>query len=104
MDYEIDFEIANDGVEAVEMYKKAKYDLILMDENMPNLNGLGAMEQIKEYEKENNLEKTPIVALTANALKSDVEKFLAAGMDGFVAKPIDTTLLEAELSKYLKRV
>ena len=104
MDYELSFDIANNGLEAVAMYKKGKYDLILMDENMPELNGLGAMEQIKDYEKENNLKKTPIVALTANALKSDVEKFLGAGMDGFVSKPIDTSLLEIELSKYLKRV
>jgi len=104
MDYELDFDIANDGVEAVNMYKNEKYDLILMDENMPNLNGLGAMEQIKQYEKENNLEKTPIIALTANALVSDVDRFLSAGMDGFVPKPIDTKLLEVELSKYLKRV
>jgi len=104
MDYELDFKIANDGVEAVKMFKKEKFDLVLMDENMPNLNGLEAMTQIKEYEVENNLIKTPIVALTANALLSDVEKFLSAGMDGFVAKPIDTKLLETELSKYLKRV
>ena len=104
MDYELDFDIANDGIEAVKMYKDNKYDLILMDENMPNLNGLGAMAQIKEYEKENSLEKTPIIALTANALVSDIDKFLSAGMDGFVAKPIDTKLLEAELSKYLTRV
>jgi len=104
MDYELDFKIANDGVEAVEMFKEGSYDLVLMDENMPNLNGLGAMEKIKEYEKENNLEKTPIIALTANALKSDIEKFLSAGMDGFVAKPIDTAILESELSRFLKRV
>ena len=104
MDYELDFEIANDGLEAVEMYKNAKYDLILMDENMPNLNGLGAMQQIREYEKENNLEATPIIALTANALKSDIDKFISAGMDGFVAKPIDNNLLQVELSRFLKRV
>ena len=104
MDYELDFKIANDGVEAVEMYKSGTYDLILMDENMPNLNGLGAMEQIKEYEKENDLDSTPIIALTANALVSDIEKFLSAGMDGFVAKPIDTKLLEIELAKHLQKV
>ena len=104
MDYELTFEIANDGLEAVDKYKCAKYDLILMDENMPNLNGLGAMKQIKEYEKEKNLSPIPIIALTANALVSDIEKFLSAGMDGFVAKPIDTKLLEIELAKFLQRV
>ena len=57
------------------MFKQKKFDLILMDENMPELNGLGAMKQIKEYEENNNLIKTPIVALTANTLTSDITKF-----------------------------
>jgi signal transduction histidine kinase/ActR/RegA family two-component response regulator len=104
MDFELEFEIANDGVEAVEMYKTGKYDLILMDENMPNLNGLGAMAQIKEYEDQNNLKHVPIIALTANALVSDIDRFLDAGMDGFVAKPIDTQQLIKELSRFLKRI
>jgi len=104
MDYGISFKIANDGVEAVILFKEGKYDMVLMDENMPNMNGLEALYQIREYEKKNKLLLTPIVALTANALESDRERFLEAGMDGFVAKPIDTKLLEKELGKYLKRV
>ena len=104
MDYGIDFTIANDGIEAVDAFKNAKFDMVLMDENMPNLNGIEATHQIKEYEKENNLDMTPIVALTASALDTDRERFLNEGMDGFVAKPIDNKLLEKELDKYLQRV
>jgi len=84
MDYGLTFKLANDGVEAVEMFQKEKFDLVLMDENMPNKNGLEAMREIKEYEKENTLQFTPIVALTANALESDKKRFLEAGMDGFM--------------------
>jgi len=101
-DYGLTFAIANDGVEAVELFKKYKFNMVLMDENMPNQNGIEAMLEIKEYEKKNSLSSIPIIALTANALQSDQEKFKAIGMDGFVAKPIDNKILENELSKYLK--
>ncbi len=102
-DYGVDYKIVNDGLEAVSAFKEDKFDMILMDENMPNLNGIGAMEQIKAYEKEKSLLLTPIIALTASALDSDREMFFEAGMDGFVAKPINTDELEVELNKYLKK-
>ncbi|MCK4875734.1 MAG: response regulator, partial [Sulfurimonas sp.] len=101
-DHGLDYDIANDGVEAVSMFKEGNYDIVLMDENMPNLNGIGAMQQIKAYEKENALLATPIIAVTASALDSDKERFLDAGMDGFVAKPINPSELEIEFKKYLK--
>lgn len=100
-DLEIDYDIANDGVEAVKMFKNKEYNLVLMDENMPNLNGIGAMQQIKEYEKEHSLISTPIIALTASVLDTDKEMFLRVGMDGFVGKPIDTKDLTNELNKFL---
>jgi len=104
MDYGVEHDIANDGEQAVEMFKKGDYDLVLMDENMPKLNGIGAMQQIKEYEKENALASTPVVALTASVLDTDKEKFLNAGMDGFVGKPIDTKELENIFNIYLEKV
>ena len=104
MDYGIDFTLANDGEEAVEKFKEGNFDMVLMDENMPNMNGIEAMKQIKAYEKEKNLQTTPIIALTASALEADKKMFLSEGMDGFVAKPIENKMLEAELDKYLKRV
>ncbi len=92
------FDIANDGIEAVNAYKNSFYDLILMDENMPNLNGIEATKQILEYEKINSMRHTPIVALTANALKGDRERFLEAGMDEYLSKPINKEKLANTLS------
>lgn len=100
--YGISYDLANNGVEAVKIFKEKKFDLILMDENMPELSGLGALIQIREYEAKNSLNKTPVIAVTANTLTTDIEKFLNAGMDGFMSKPIDNRLLEIELSKHLK--
>ncbi|MDQ1268065.1 MAG: Histidine kinase, partial [Campylobacterota bacterium] len=101
-DYGASYDIANNGLEAVKLFKEKKFDLILMDENMPELSGIGALIQIRDYEAKNALEKTPVIAVTANALTTDIEKFLSAGMDGFISKPIDNKLLCAELSKFLK--
>jgi len=99
----LQYKIANNGLEAVSMFKKEKFDLVLMDENMPELNGIGAMKLIKEYEKEKKLTFTPIIALTASVLDTDKEKFINAGMDGFVGKPIDNMEMINELSKFLQR-
>jgi len=93
------FDIANDGIEAIAAFNRSKYDLILMDENMPNLNGIAATQKILEIEKEQLLEHTPIVALTANALKGDRERFLKAGMDEYLTKPINKELLAATIEK-----
>ena len=98
----LEFDIANDGVEAVENFKNNKYDAILMDENMPNMNGIEATKNILEYEKQNNLKHTPIIALTANALSGDRERFLAAGMDEYLTKPLNKKKLAEILGKFLK--
>jgi PAS domain S-box-containing protein len=91
--------IVGDGVEAVSAFNKEKFDLILMDENMPKLNGVHAMEKIRHL-KGGGL---PIIALTANAMKGDREKFLKAGMDEFVAKPIERDELYRILKSFLVR-
>jgi signal transduction histidine kinase/CheY-like chemotaxis protein len=85
----ITFDIANNGVEAIDAYKKSSYDLIFMDENMPILNGIEATQTILMIEKHNNLKHTPIIALTANALKGDRERFIQAGLDEYLTKPIN---------------
>lgn len=97
----LDHEFANDGVEAIEMFKNGQYDLILMDENMPNMNGTEATRLIIELEHKKALPHTPIVALTANAIKGDRERFLSAGMDDYLTKPIDKKNLLAVLNHYL---
>ena len=68
---------------------------------MPNMNGIEATKLILEYEKEHNLTHTPIIALTANALKGDRERFLEAGMDEYMTKPLDRSKLCEVLKKYL---
>jgi len=97
----LDFEFANDGVEAIQMFEENKYDLVFMDENMPNMNGTEATKIINEFEEEKGLEHTPIVALTANALKGDRKYFLESGLDDYLSKPIDKILLIQILHKYL---
>jgi len=91
----ITFDIAKDGLEAVEMFKNNKYDFILMDENMPNMNGIEATKRIRQIEEENGLSYTIIIALTANALEGDEERFLKAGMDFYLSKPLNIEKLKS---------
>ena len=100
----ISFTIKGNGKETLEEYKKnSLYDLILMDINMPEMDGIEAFKQIREYEKENNILKTPIIALTANAIKGDKEKFLNLGMDWYLSKPINTDELNQLFDKFLNK-
>ncbi len=91
---------AMDGKEAVEIFKKEPFDLIFMDIAMPVLDGVGATKQILEYEKEHNLAHTPIIAVTANALKGDKERFLNSGLDDYIAKPAKESDVKEILEKY----
>jgi len=99
--FKLQFEIANDGLEAITAFENGNYDLILMDENMPNLNGIEATKRILAIEKEQALNHTPIIALTANALKGDREKFLDAGMDEYLTKPINKEKLAETFKAFL---
>ncbi len=85
--------VAQNGKVAVELYAKGEFDIILMDGQMPVMDGLEATQQIREIEKEKNTH-IPIIALTANAMKGDRERFLASGMDDFTTKPIKRKALE----------
>jgi len=100
-DYGIEYAIANDGLEVVRMFEEGEWDLILMDENMPNKNGLEAFRDIRLYEEEKKLKLTPVVALTANVLEEDKKRFLQAGMDDFLAKPVDIIELERVLEHFI---
>jgi signal transduction histidine kinase/CheY-like chemotaxis protein len=86
--------IAEDGRKAVEMWETGDYDLILMDVQMPHLDGFAATAAIREKERSSGRRRTLIVAMTAHAFREDEERCLAAGMNGYIAKPIDisTTL------------
>ncbi|PLS23546.1 PAS domain-containing hybrid sensor histidine kinase/response regulator [Neptunicoccus cionae] len=81
-------EFAHDGVQAVRQYADNRYDCILMDISMPNKNGLDATRDIRAIETDRGLRRCPIVAVTANASGEDRRKCAAAGMDGFLAKPL----------------
>jgi PAS domain S-box-containing protein len=96
----VKYTIANNGLEAIEEYKKSNFDIIFMDVNMPKMDGKEATKHILEYENSNALKHTPIVALTANAMQGDRE-FLLSIMDDYISKPIDSEDLSIILNKYL---
>jgi len=97
----VTYDIANNGLEAIEKFKIGNYNIILMDENMPKLSGIGATKVILQLEKNNSLQHTPIISLTANALKGDRERFLKAGMDDYISKPIEPNRLIQAIYKLL---
>jgi len=98
----LSIEYADNGQAAVSMYSAnpGKYDLILMDINMPEMDGYEATRQIRALEKEGESE-IPIIAMTANVFKEDIEKCLESGMNDHIGKPIDADDLFSQLSKYL---
>ena len=95
--------IAHDGQVAYETYKgdPSRFTLILMDIQMPVMDGVAATRSILEFETQNNIPHTPIVALTANAIKGDKEHYIANGIDGYLPKPIDKRAFESVLFEYL---
>jgi CheY-like chemotaxis protein len=72
-----------------------------MDENMPIMSGIEATQKIRELEKKTNTH-TPIIAVTANALSGDKDRFLEAGMDDYIPKPVELPILQDIISKYIR--
>jgi signal transduction histidine kinase/CheY-like chemotaxis protein len=97
----IDIDIVPDGKQAVEAWRVGGYDLILMDIQMPVMDGIDAAREIRRREAAEGRRRTPIVALTANALTHQVAEYLAAGMDDHVAKPIEIAKLYDAISAAL---
>src|SRR5476651_1943470 len=89
--YQVD--IAENGAIACQMFKAGHYDLVLMDRQMPVMDGLTATRAIRAWEQANDKLPTPIIALTASALKGDREMCLAAGCTAFLTKPIKQEVL-----------
>ncbi len=95
--------VANNGREAVEAWERDRYDVVLMDVQMPEMDGLEATARIRDLERERGAGlHTPIIAMTANAMKGDKERCLEAGMDGYVSKPVKRQTLFAEIKRVLE--
>ena len=92
---------ASDGMQAVDLFRKRRFDAILMDCEMPVLDGFGATRLIREFEAQARQPRTPIIALTANALTGDREHCLSQGMDDYLSKPIELRQLGVLVAKWL---
>lgn len=95
-DYNLEVTLVSDGLQAVDSVMKNSYDLVLMDVQMPNMNGLDATTEIRKFNNE-----IPIVALTANAYSEDIKTCLGAGMSGHLSKPVNPEKLKLTLIEYL---
>lgn len=95
-------DIAENGALAVEKFKAGKYDLVLMDVQMPIMDGYTATREMRKWEQEQGKKQTPIIALTAHALKEDAQKSLDAGCTDHLTKPIKRATLMEAVQKYTK--
>jgi len=98
---DIDLEIAPDGAAAIDAWRSGRFDLILMDIQMPIMDGVEATQIIRAEEKRSGLARIPILALTANAMTFQVEQYLQAGMDGHISKPIELQRLYSAIEQAL---
>jgi len=93
-------EIASNGKEALDKFGTSKFDIILMDIQMPIMNGIVATKKIREIEASTN-SHTPIIAITANALLGDKEECIEAGMDDYISKPFQIEVLIQKMKSLL---
>ena len=93
--------IVDNGLQAVQAYSQNSFDLIVMDISMPVLNGMEATQKIIDFEHHHNMPHTPVIAVTAHALKGDKDEFLSSGMDDYLAKPVRKADFEIVLNKWL---
>ena len=96
-------ESASNGEETVQAFKSGTFDLVFMDLGMPILGGLAAAKEIRRFEEKNSKERTPIIALTAYAYKSDIDGCFEAGMDDFISKPVNEVLLFRKIREWTKK-
>lgn len=93
-------DIAENGKEAVEKYKSSYYQLVLMDIQMPVMDGFDATREIRAYEESQSLEPSIIIALSANVLSRDVQNCFEVGMNEFISKPFSSDKLTDKFSLY----
>jgi len=92
--------LADNGLEAFELYKKNNYSIVLMDIQMPVMSGIESTKKILEYEQSEGLRHTPIIAVTANSSRKNMGEYLEAGMDGFLGKPISLNKLKEMITEH----
>ncbi|MGZ3402578.1 MAG: ATP-binding protein [Phenylobacterium sp.] len=97
-----DLQIAGDGREALELFCGGAFDLVLMDIQMPLMNGVDAALAIRALERAEGRRPTPILALSANVMRHQIEEYLATGMNGFIAKPINMATLIGAIEAALR--
>tara|TARA_R110000764_G_scaffold4085_1_gene16897 strand:- start:10072 stop:12342 length:2271 start_codon:yes stop_codon:yes gene_type:complete len=98
-----EFDVARTGLEALKLWKDNHYDIVLMDIQMPVMDGFTATSKIREIEEENSFERTPIIGMTAHALVGDKDKCIEAGMDAYLPKPIVVLDLKSTILEFLKK-
>ena len=99
-DTKLAIDTADSGSEALELCAQNAYDLILMDQRMPNMDGTETMKQIRSQENGQNRE-TPVICMTADAIIGSRERYLAEGFDDYLSKPIKINELEQTLKEHL---
>lgn len=97
---DIDLKFANNGEEAVILYKEYQPDIIFMDISMPKMDGKQACKAIRDYEHHSEKEPIPIVALTAHAINGDKDDILAVGMNRYLTKPLKKDEIMGAISDY----
>ena len=95
-------DLAVDGVDAIEKWLKNNYDIILMDIQMPNLNGIDATKRIRDLEVKLSKKRVPIIAVSAYTLKNDIDNIMKSGVDEYIPKPIKMEKLYQKIIEVLK--
>jgi CheY-like chemotaxis protein/HPt (histidine-containing phosphotransfer) domain-containing protein len=97
----LDADLAADGREALALWRRHRHDVVLLDIHMPEVDGFDVARTIRREEAAAGLKRSALIAVTANALKGEDERCFAAGMDGFIAKPISLDMLTRALSRFV---
>ena len=96
----VEVTLVSNGEEALKAYQEKRYDILFMDIQMPVMDGVAASKAILKYEEESDLEHVPVIALTADALPGDREKYIAEGMDDYATKPLDIHVLKKVITTH----
>lgn len=95
-----DVDIAENGLVGYQMFCSSSYDIVLMDIQMPVMDGVESTLKMRQWEQQHNLDPTPVVAVTAYALENDVERYLGAGINAYIRKPYQPKELVEIVQQY----